>query len=101
MVARSNEPLQSEAGYIDARPKTRSTKPLATHGRTIHEGQPRQRHLVRFQTKVVTAARRSDAVCRKETSRAYSSNPVGRKKRSGTIRSRLRREYIPVAILGQ
>src|SRR6476660_3407974 len=39
MVARSNEPLQSEAGYIDARPKTRSTKLLATHGRTIHAGQ--------------------------------------------------------------
>jgi hypothetical protein len=38
MVARSNEPLQSEAGYIDARPKTRSTKPLATHGRTIDRG---------------------------------------------------------------
>ena len=36
MVARSNEPLQSEAGYIDARPQTRSTKLLATHGRTIH-----------------------------------------------------------------
>src|SRR5258708_37152747 len=29
--------LQSEAGYIDARPAdTSSTKPLATHGRTIH-----------------------------------------------------------------
>jgi hypothetical protein len=39
MVARSNEPLQSEAGYIDARPQTRSTKLLATHGRTIHSGQ--------------------------------------------------------------
>src|SRR6476660_4775876 len=38
MVARSNEPLQSEAAYIDARPKTRSTKLLATHGRTIHSG---------------------------------------------------------------
>ena len=36
MVARSNEPLQSEAGYIDARPQTRSTNLLATHGRTIH-----------------------------------------------------------------
>ena len=42
MVARSNTPLQSEAGYIDARPKTRSTKLLATHGRTIHAGQVRQ-----------------------------------------------------------
>jgi hypothetical protein len=31
--------LQSEAGYIDARPKAaRSMKPLATHGRTIHWG---------------------------------------------------------------
>ena len=39
MVARSNTPLQSEAGYIDARPKTRSTKLLATHGRTIQLGQ--------------------------------------------------------------
>jgi multidrug resistance efflux pump len=36
VVARSNEPLQSEAGYIDARPQTRSTNLLATHGRTIH-----------------------------------------------------------------
>src|SRR5450759_1004320 len=32
--------LQSEAGYIDARPLTASsTKTLATHGRTIHLGQ--------------------------------------------------------------
>src|SRR5580658_9953744 len=32
--------LQSEAGYIDARPLTASlSKPLATHGRTIHKGQ--------------------------------------------------------------
>ena len=32
--------LQSEAGYIDARPLTASSaKPLATHGRTIHSGQ--------------------------------------------------------------
>ena len=38
MVARSNEPLQSEAGYIDARPQTRSTNLLATHGRTIQSG---------------------------------------------------------------
>ena len=31
--------LQSEAGYIDARPLTTiSTKTLATHGRTIHSG---------------------------------------------------------------
>ena len=31
--------LQSEAGYIDARPLTaNSAKPLATHGRTIHLG---------------------------------------------------------------
>src|ERR1700738_84022 len=31
--------LQSEAGYIDARPlNASSTKPLATHGRTIHLG---------------------------------------------------------------
>src|ERR1700681_815422 len=31
--------LQSKAGYIDARPLTASSaKPLATHGRTIHEG---------------------------------------------------------------
>jgi hypothetical protein len=29
--------LQSEAGYIEARPLTAtSAKPLATHGRTIH-----------------------------------------------------------------
>jgi len=35
MMASSN-PLQSEAGYIDARPLTAiSTKTLATHGRTI------------------------------------------------------------------
>ncbi len=32
--------LQSEAGYIDARPPTaRPKKLLATHGRTIHGGQ--------------------------------------------------------------
>jgi hypothetical protein len=32
--------LQSEAGYIDARPQTDSSaNPLATHGRTIHSGQ--------------------------------------------------------------
>src|ERR1700751_2360912 len=31
--------LQSEAGYIDARPLSAgSMKPLATHGRTIHSG---------------------------------------------------------------
>ena len=42
IVARSNEPLQSEAGYIDARPKAKSTKLLATHGRTIHWGHPRR-----------------------------------------------------------
>src|SRR5271169_1228613 len=36
MMARSTT-LQSEAGYIDARPLTaNSTKTLATHGRTIH-----------------------------------------------------------------
>src|SRR6267142_3540352 len=35
--------LQSKAGYIDARPLTASsTKPLATHGRTIHSGQTRK-----------------------------------------------------------
>jgi hypothetical protein len=34
---REHDTLQSEAGYIDARPHTaRSTNPLATHGRTIH-----------------------------------------------------------------
>src|SRR5258705_6841283 len=34
--------LQSKAGYIDARPLTASSaKPLATHGRTIHQGQSR------------------------------------------------------------
>src|SRR5262245_153727 len=38
MVARSNELLQSEAGYIDARPTTRMANSLATHGRTIHVG---------------------------------------------------------------
>jgi hypothetical protein len=32
--------LQSEAGYIDARPYLPDRrKPLATHGRTIHLGQ--------------------------------------------------------------
>src|SRR6266568_2531229 len=35
--------LQSKAGYIDARPLTASSaKPLATRGRTIHEGQSRR-----------------------------------------------------------
>jgi hypothetical protein len=38
MVARGNTPLQSEAGNIDARPQTRSMKPLATRGRTIQTG---------------------------------------------------------------
>jgi len=34
--------LQSEAGYIDARPQRLDRrKPLATHGRTIHSGQTR------------------------------------------------------------
>jgi hypothetical protein len=34
--------LQSEAGYIDARPQLQgSTNPLALHGRTIHQGQKR------------------------------------------------------------
>jgi len=43
MMAGSNEPLQSEAGYIDARPPTaRLTILLATHGRTIHSGQARR-----------------------------------------------------------
>jgi hypothetical protein len=45
--------LQSEAGYIDARPLTTiSTKTLATHGRTIHwvifdrdEGSSKPRHV--------------------------------------------------------
>src|SRR6202035_775923 len=35
--------LKSKAGYIDARPLTASSaKPLATHGRTIHQGQTRK-----------------------------------------------------------
>ena len=35
--------LQSEAGYIDARPhQPELTKPLAPHGRTIHLGHFRQ-----------------------------------------------------------
>jgi len=35
MMAGSTNTLQSEAGYIDARPQAaRSMKPLATHGRT-------------------------------------------------------------------
>src|SRR6516164_5644208 len=34
--------LQSEAGYIDARPHRQDRrKPLAPHGRTIHSGQNR------------------------------------------------------------
>src|SRR5450759_2123458 len=37
--------LQSEAGYIDAKPHTASsTKTLATHGRTIHLGQKLTNH---------------------------------------------------------
>ena len=36
----SEHTLQSEAGYIDARPhQPESRKPLAPHGRTIHSGQ--------------------------------------------------------------
>jgi transposase len=36
-VLSQREPLQSEAGYIDARPHPPNRrKPLATHGRTIH-----------------------------------------------------------------
>jgi hypothetical protein len=47
--------LQSEAGYIDARPLTTiSTKTLATHGRTIHLGQARKR--TRFE--ILLAGRR-------------------------------------------
>ena len=51
MVARSNKALQSEAGYIDARPKTRSTKLLATHGRTIHWGHSRRGSFVAIKAK--------------------------------------------------
>src|SRR5260221_9699588 len=44
--------LQSEAGYIDARPlNASSTKPLATHGRTIHPG-----HSLRFDQTPITSA---------------------------------------------
>ena len=38
-----HQTLHTEAGYIDARPKTGSKKLLATHGRTIHWGQSRRR----------------------------------------------------------
>lgn len=38
--------LHTEAGYIDARPQTKSKKPLATHGRTIHVG-----HMHRYDSK--------------------------------------------------
>ncbi len=31
-----HQTLHTEAGYIDAKPKTGSKKLLATHGRTIH-----------------------------------------------------------------
>src|SRR5262249_39470534 len=43
MVARSDELLQSEAGYIDARPTTRMANSLETHGRTIHMGHTHRR----------------------------------------------------------
>src|SRR5271169_6043762 len=47
-----HDTLQSEAGYIDARPLTAiSTKSLATHGRTIHVG-----HLRRFRRARATSA---------------------------------------------
>src|SRR5262249_7419105 len=42
MMARS-QTLQSEAGYIDARPHSPDRRnPLATHGRTVHSGQSRR-----------------------------------------------------------
>ena len=46
---------------------------------------------------------RPGQLCAKRRHRARhdGSNAAGLTKRSGTIRSRLRREYIPVAILGQ
>jgi hypothetical protein len=41
--------LQSEAGYIDARPHIRQLdqSSLATHGRTIHSGQSRRGDSIR------------------------------------------------------
>src|SRR5215467_1372925 len=42
MMVGSHDELQSETGYIDARPRLPDRrKPLATHGRTIHVGQNR------------------------------------------------------------
>ena len=68
MVARSNEPLQSEAGYIDARPKTRSTNLLATHGRTIHVGHSRRTPHVRYQGTADIRKSPLDAKCHVPTS---------------------------------
>jgi len=41
MMVGIHDKLQSETGYIDARPHPPSTKPLAPHGRTIHSGHER------------------------------------------------------------
>ena len=42
MMVRSDDELQSETGYIDARPHQPDRRnPLAPHGRTIHLGQSR------------------------------------------------------------
>jgi hypothetical protein len=52
--------LQSEAGYIDARPLTAtSTKTLATHGRTIHCAISGLMHRNMIGAKRKTASRRS------------------------------------------
>ena len=39
MMVRSNDELQSETGYIDARPHQPDPNLLAPHSRTIHKGQ--------------------------------------------------------------
>ncbi len=44
---REHKPLQAEAGLMQDRNANRSTKPLATHGRTIHVGHSRHFHGVR------------------------------------------------------
>src|SRR6266566_9194610 len=84
-----HDELQSEAGYIDARPLTViSTKPLATHGRTIHLGHSLPKRLVsashdvrstpkadiRFQPNICRDGPAADIVTRSPRRPEFASN---------------------------
>ena len=64
--------LQSEAGYINARPHLPDRgKPLATHGRTIHSGQSRRRTNLKCVARVSRESiHESFHIRRRETPRA-------------------------------